>query len=156
MYRRMQGFTLLELLIVLVILGITVSFTVLSFGLKNPQDELKEHGERIAALVQLASEESILLGTELALQFNNDGYAFLNLKGDHWLEIKNDQIFRQRAVPEHIAIDVSVEGASIGERIYFFSSGEISPFILTLNSQDTDARYQLNGNSQAVIQHGIK
>jgi len=156
MCRRTRGFTLLELLIVLVIIGITVSFIVLSLGLKNPQDELKEQGVRIAALMQLASEESILLGTELALQFNGDGYFFLNLKDDHWLEIKNDQIFRQREIPEHIAIDVSVEGASIGERIYFFSTGEISPFVLTLNSQDTDARYQLNGNSQAVIQHGIK
>ena len=158
MFRRSKGFTLLELLIVLVIIGITVSFTVLSFGLKNPQDELKQHGERIAALMQLASEESILLGQELALQFDTDGYSFLTLKNDRWLSIENDQIFRQRELPEHIRTEISVEGAdasdSASERIYFFSSGEASPFTLTLSSSDTDASYQLSGDSQAAIEHG--
>jgi len=158
MFRRSKGFTLLELLIVLVIIGNTVSFTVLSFGLKNPQDELKQHGERIAALMQLASEESILLGQELALQFDTDGYSFLTLKNDRWLSIENDQIFRQRELPEHIRTEISVEGAdasdSASERIYFFSSGEASPFTLTLSSSDTDASYQLSGDSQAAIEHG--
>ena len=156
MFRRTQGFTLLELLIVLVILGITISFTVLSFGLKNPQDDLKEQGQRLAALMQLASEESILLGQELALEIDNAGYSFLNLKNDRWLEINNDQIFRARILPEHMSVELSVEGSDdkLGERIYFFSSGEASPFKLRLYSKDTESSYSVNGDSQAVIKHG--
>ncbi len=159
MCRRSKGFTLLELLIVLVILGITISFTVLSFGLKTPQDDLKEQGLRLAALMQLASEESILLSQELALQFESDGYHFLNLKDDQWLEIKNDQVFRRRVLPESISVELSVEGSDVSndeavvERIYFYSSGEASPFVLTLRSQDTEFSYQLSGDSQATIKH---
>jgi len=159
-FRRSQGFTLIELLIVLVILGITLSFAVLSFGLKNSQDDLKQQGEQLAALMQLASEESVLLGQEMALQFDAEGYSFLNLKDDKWLEIKNDPIFRQRSISDQIQVDLSVEGISasnenaLEERIYFFSSGESSPFVLTLSAQDTNFRYKVVGDSQAAIKHG--
>lgn len=159
MFQRTKGFTLLELLIVLVILGITISFTVLSFGLKNPQDDIREQGLRLAALMQLASEESILLGQELALEFADEGYSFLNLKKDRWQEIENDQVFRRRRLPEHMSVELSVEGGEfnnsndLNQRIYFFSSGEASPFTLRLRSKDTEYSFLLNGDSQAVIKH---
>ena len=161
MFRRVQGFTLLELLVVIVIIGIITSFAVLSLGLLSPQSELEEHGKRIRALMMLASEEAVLQGQELAMQLDDNRYYFLSLKDKAWLRVNNDPVLRDRDLPEHIQADVLIEGDAVLQtqaegqkltpRVYFFSSGEITPFTLTLSSSDADHDFRLSGNIQGVI-----
>jgi len=157
MFRRVQGFTLLELLVVIVIIGIVTSFAVLSVGLLSPQSELETHGKRIRALMLLASEEAVLQGQELALQVDGQRYYFLSLKDKSWLRVNNDPVLRDRELPEHVQASVQVEGDTASEnddvksRVYFYSSGEITPFTLSLSSQDADHDFRLAGNIQGVI-----
>jgi len=161
MRRRTQGFTLLELLVVIVIIGIITSFAVLSLGLISPQSELEQHGQRLRALMLLASEEAVLQGQELALQLDGQRYYFLILKDKTWLRINNDPVLRDRELPEHVSASLRVEGEvfefqtetenRLTPRVYFFSSGEISPFNLSLSSRDAEYDYRINGNSQGVI-----
>jgi len=161
MFRRVQGFTLLELLVVIVIISIIASYAVLSIGLLSPQSELEEHGKRIRALMMLASEEAVLQGQELAMQLDGDGYYFLSLKDKSWFRVNNDPVLRDRELPDHIRADIRIEGDPVQQtqtatqrqtpRVYFYSSGEITPFTLTLSSRDADQDYRLSGNIQGVI-----
>ena len=94
------------------------------------------------------------------MQFADDGYEFLTLKKGQWALIENDQIFRQRHFSAHVRVDLSVQGSEFIDsenaiaRIYFFSSGEVTPFTVTLRSQATDYRYYVSGDSQAAIEQG--
>jgi general secretion pathway protein H len=154
------GFTLLELLVVLVIVGITLSFAVLSLGLRSDKDRLSEESRRIAALMQLASEEAVVQGRELALQFDDRSYRFLVLDKNQWQAIETDEILRERHLPDGLQAELVVEGrnqttaTASGRLVYFYSSGEVSPFRLNLQDNQHQYQYHVNGDAQGLIRYG--
>lgn len=159
MKSRLTGFTLLELLVVLVIVGITLSFAVLSLGLRSDKDIVLEESRRIAALMRLASEEAIVQGRELAMQFDGTSYRFLVLDKNRWQAIEADEVLRERSLPEGLQADLVVESvgktsaASSGRLVYFYSSGEVSPFQLSLQDSQRKYHYYVNGDAQGLIRH---
>ena len=53
------GFTLMELLVVLVIIGVVTGGALLSFGLLGQDRRLTEEADRLAALLELAEGNNI-------------------------------------------------------------------------------------------------
>lgn len=159
MKSRLTGFTLLELLVVLVIVGITMSFAVLSLGLRSDKDVVLQESRRIAALMQLASDEAVVQGRELAMQFDGRDYHFLVLNKNSWQDIEADEVLRERSLPQGLQAELIVGGnarssAGIsGQRVYFYSSGEVSPFQLSLQDRQRRYRYYVTGDVQGVIRH---
>lgn len=155
---RAAGFTLLELMAVILIIGIIVSFASLSIG-QNTSRIVQDEVERLHGLIQLAGEEAVLQGRELALEFNRDKYQFLELGSDGWQPIEEDKMFRERPLPEPVEVELMLEGVDTSfedkknlPRIFILSSGELTPFNLTL-SIDEGAEYSLQGqfNGKLVL-----
>lgn len=159
MRSRQTGFTLLELLVVLVIVGITLSFAVLSLDLRSDKDIVVEEARRIAALMQLASDEAVIQGRELAMQFDGNEYRFLMLNNDSWQVIESDEVLRERNLAKGLRAELEIEGrgkkrgTAGGELIYFYSSGELSPFSLNLQDSQGKYRYDVNGDAQGLIRY---
>ena len=74
--RPAPGFTLLELLVVLLIFGLLVGFAVLAVG-GTASRQMEQEARRLVELAGLARDESLLTGQARALGFSRDGYAFL-------------------------------------------------------------------------------
>ena len=146
-----RGFTLLEILAVVLIIGIIVSFATLSVG-QSSSHVIQEEVERLNGLLHLASEEAVMQGRELALQFSEDAYSFLELSTENqWIPVGDDVLFRERSFPPEINIDLVIEGAPASfndeknlPRVFVLSSGELTPFTLTL-SLDEKESYTLEG-----------
>ena len=146
-----RGFTLLELLAVLFIIGIIVSFAGLSIGQRSGH-VVRDEAERLFGLVRIASEEAVLQSRELAIEFTQERYRFLELDNDNrWILIEDDTIFRERPLPPDIKVELLVEGASASfedkknlPRIFMLSSGELTAFDLTLSLEGENA-YTLQG-----------
>jgi general secretion pathway protein H len=149
-----RGFTLLEVLVVVMIIGIVISFAVLSLKGSNP--DLEDEAQRLQALVTLSSQEAVLQGRELAVEFTAGGYDFLAYDGKRWQPLADDETLRPRALPKDLVLEYQAEGEKMaigikdGEvtppRIYFLSSGEVSPFQLTLRRRDESGSYTLSGD----------
>jgi len=149
--RGERGFTLLEVLAVLFIIGIVASFAGLSVGQSSSRAAQNE-AERLYGLVRVAGEESVLQGRELAIEFTKQSYRFLELTNDNqWVLIEEDALFRERKLPPDVNIELLVEGAvaNFGDeknlpRIFILSSGELTDFELNFNLDDEKA-YTLRG-----------
>ncbi|HEC18768.1 MAG TPA: type II secretion system protein GspH [Gammaproteobacteria bacterium] len=155
---KVRGFTLLELLAVLLIIGIVISFATLSIG-QNTSRIVEDEAERLHGLIQLASEEAVLQGRDLALEFARDQYRFLELGAEAWQPVEGDAMFRERALPEAVELELVLEGlpASFEDKknlpkIFILSSGELTPFELTLKN-DEGEEYSLQGfiNGKLVL-----
>ncbi len=157
-HSQQQGFTILELLVVLLIVGVIVSMVTLSIGTSRDK-VLREEMQRLTTLLELAQQESVLNMREMALQIDDEGYQFLVYEGENLVPAEGD-VFRPRALPAGIAISAEVEGLEADEdlfgepkpsQIWIYSSGELTPFSLTLELEDGPS-YQLQGE----IMGGLK
>ena len=149
---RCAGFTLLELLVVLFVVGLLAGLVVLSSGAVGLDRRLEEQAARLASLLELASENSVLTGRELAASFQPRGYAFFYLEGDEWQPLDSGELFRPRQldtgmelslVIDETEIDLSERTSQVQPHIVLYSSGDVSPFLVTLSHGGTPERYEL-------------
>jgi len=152
---RNRGFTLLEVLAVLVIIGITLTFAVLSIGDGGQSARIEREARRLAAVVDMASEEAVMQSRELGLRFSRDGYRFVRLDSDKWQPVGDDDALKAHDVADGIHMAFSVEGVSgSGDRskdagpdrpqVLLLSSGERTPFDATFSMDDGGPHFRVS------------
>lgn len=109
-YRR-RGFTLIEILVVLVIVGIITSLAMLSFGILGDGKGLDRDARQLSALIQLASDEATTQGRDFGLEFMRSGYRFVEYDPllDQWFEVTGDDYLRQRELDEGVEFELFLE-----------------------------------------------
>lgn len=108
-----NGFTLLELMVVIVIVGIMFSYLALSMRGDSPEEAIKKEAQRLDQLIQIALEEAILRGEEYAIVFKPNSYQFAHLTADGWQAITKDRLLRTRELPYDITIELEIEQSNI-------------------------------------------
>ncbi|WP_374706510.1 type II secretion system minor pseudopilin GspH [Marinobacter sp. F4206] len=140
-FRTQQtGFTLLEILVVLIIVGLLAALAVFTMGGSSQQRELKNEVRDLYLLMQTASEQAVVNNLELGLLLEPDGYQFVAFEDESgdW-KASGERLFRERSLPEWLVVTEFIEGdaprlASAEDElrpdVVFFSSGETTPFEL--------------------------
>lgn len=80
---RAQGFTLLELLLVLLLLSIVMGMAGLGIG-RDPQRLASQEANLFLQLVQHARQQAVLEGVALGIRIDPQGYQLLKARGDSW------------------------------------------------------------------------
>jgi len=110
-----NGFTLLELLVVVVIVAILFTYTTLAIRSDSAEDIIKNEAQRMERLIQLALEESILRGEEYGLEIFIDGYRFLrfDITENLWQPLSEDKLLHERELPLDMELEMSLEETEI-------------------------------------------
>lgn len=150
--RAAGGFTLLEILVVVVIVGVLASFAVLSIGSRALDDRLDTEARRLQELIALAADEAVLQGAELGFIHTPDGYAFLALKDGQWLPLEDAGALRGRALAEPFYLELRVEGRPVKPVPAEVPAEELKPQVLLLSSGET-TEFSLDVRAQGYAPH---
>ncbi|MNF31609.1 Type II transport protein GspH [compost metagenome] len=145
----LRGFSLIELLLVMVILGSLIGLAVLSSGIAGPARELRNEAERLAGLIGVLADEALLDNREYGLRLSAEGYQVLQYQpGTARWQALDDQPYR---LPAWAELSLELEGEALqlpqpaAERrraappqLLILSSGELSPFRLRLRERRKD------------------
>lgn len=142
----MSGFTLLEMLVVLLLVGIITTFAVLATGDGGRERQVALEAERFAALVLLAGDEAVLQSREYGVQLSEDGYRFMVfVPGEKsvWRALEQDALLHARRLPQAVRLELLVDDLPVVltdkrdvPQLLLTSSGERTPFELRLRSDD--------------------
>jgi general secretion pathway protein H len=152
------GFSLIELLVVVAIVAVVALAVTLSIG-GSAERHLRREAERFGALVGEACAEAELSGREIGIVVGAQGYAFRRLAGSDWQDLAAEGVLRPRLWLEGLApelarggrrVDLFAPGADRTPELVCFSSGELTPFALTLALGDAP-RYRISGAEDATL-----
>lgn len=156
---RPRGFTLIEILVVLVIVGVLALAVSIGIATVGGERQLTREAERFQALVAHACTRAELGGREIGLRLDDQGYAFTRLGFEGWTSEAEEGELRPRQWVQGMRVELRRDGRELrldeGARdlpqIICFSSGELSPFVLRLALGDVETRYELSGHPDGRV-----
>jgi general secretion pathway protein H len=143
---RGLGFTLIEMLVVVAIIGIITAGILLSISLTGRDRELEKESDRMLALINYVREQAELQTREYGVLFQPDGYEFVSYdvrRGGLWRSVSEDDALRVRKLPAGLDIKLVVEGRVVvlhrptdlsdkSPQVMIFSNGDLTSFEITV------------------------
>ena len=160
------GFTLLEILLVLVVIGMASTGVMMAMPQHtNKQEDVDWQAQRFSTLLQFAEDEALISGKELAIVFKESSYrfSFYDYQSKKWLAATSKQIDQVVEIPESIDFSYTLLGSvwdeievqdessffdqedfidtdnseSFSPQVFIMSSGEVTPFSVLFSEQAT-------------------
>ncbi len=132
--RRMGGFTLLELVVVLVIAGMLLALVPLALGRASESAELRATTRRLVSGLKLARAQAAV---------TQKSAVFVIHVGEKWMRVED----RQHPFPAHIAVDLRTAAQDIDGDLAafrFFPDGSATGGHITLTSGNVSYRVNVD------------
>lgn len=149
--RRQTGFTLLEMLVVLVIAGLLVSLASLAVT-RNPRTDLNEEAQRLALLFESAGDEAQVRARPIAWQPFDGGFRFDMRTDDGWRPLRDDLLGARRWEGGVTSVSIDYPGSDVHpSRLVFGTESIDAPVQITLFSAVGQARIVGTGNGRYEV-----
>ncbi|QOL26591.1 type II secretion system minor pseudopilin GspH [Thalassotalea sp. LPB0316] len=154
---KSTGFTLIEVMLVIVLIGIFVTTVQFNFLSNKPEKQLEQQAQKFYALFTLAAEYALLNNIELGILFTKNSYQFVGFDGSDWVAIPEQEQLRLIELPEEMQLTLKLDDLPLDDgpllfdpkalmpeeddfraqekpptpQVFILSGGDISPFALT-------------------------
>jgi general secretion pathway protein H len=140
-----RGFTLVELLVTLVILGL--ASTAVMLAIPGGSAELRDESERLAARLAATRDAAIVGGRDMSVLVDDAGYRFEVRRGGAWLPAPG-RAFEARRWPPGTAVDA---GEAEATRVVFDVTGLATPADVRLARDGATARITVGAAGEVRV-----
>ena len=130
-----SGFTLVEILCVLVVIGLMSSVVILS--MPQPKSSLDNQAELLTGQLNALAQDGLISGSVTAAGFSEDGYALYAFENSEWTERVSatwQGSYRMTLTRASARLDLPKKADPI---ILFQPTGLSTPFEFTLSDRET-------------------
>ncbi len=165
---RTHGFTLIEILVAVLIIGIVMSVAVLSLSLAGDDREVKKESRRLTSLIEVAQTDAMMQGREFGIEFMSSAYRFVEFDAENnrWVEPLGDDSLKLWQLPDDYEVTLYVDDAEIlldpepkalssddrqpqaeyQPHLFVFSSGDSTPFQLMITRRTDGVSAAIEGD----------
>jgi len=165
---RSSGFTLLEVLVVVIIIGIITSMAMVSTRVLGGDHEMDQEAKRLVAVLTQAREDAMLEGRDVGLRIDPRGYDFMRYDGryEQWDLVSEDPLLRERAFPDGLEAALWLESRPVKlqprvapterdrpqPQVLLLASGDLVPFEVRLERAGTQEIRAIIGSVDGKLQ----
>lgn len=177
---KSRGFSLIEILVVLVIIAFATKMVVYSLE-GGAEDELDTQALRLHTTINMASEFAILNQVELGFHIDNNVFEFLVFDGEKWVSFVREALFEPVEFDPRFKLALNLDDLAWAQdnlleqanwrelmsgdedsllelkkfkipQVLILSSGEVSAFQLTLElKEQSEPVYFIEGEFTAPV-----
>lgn len=151
---KSAGFTLVELLVVIVLIAILGSLVVLSVDVDQESRELEARAQQVRQYLQTAFQEAILSGYPVGLLVEDNSLVFLLVGEQGWeMQLENETLpvvtvnprwqmtLQTELLPS--VMDVNSPGGKIAPQALIYAEGYADPFSILLTAATESIAYSI-------------
>lgn len=172
--RANAGFSLLELLVVVAIIGLLVRAVTLSWDVLGNDREIEEETNRLRSMVDLLHEEALMQSRDYGVMFTETGYRFYvyDYQQLEWVLPQTDRLLEQHALRPQLSLSLLLDGRQVPldpdfdsqdvdnaePQIMLLSSGEVTPFTIEMEREGIAGRFELTAELDgkvSVVEEGF-
>ncbi|WP_028387673.1 prepilin-type N-terminal cleavage/methylation domain-containing protein [Legionella fairfieldensis] len=151
-----RGFTLIEILVVIVIISTTISFALLAFGDFGTGRKAIVAAEEFSSYLKLVQHRALLEANALGLVVSKDHYETYRLIDNTWQAMPVKSLFHRRNLPASIICTLHVHTKNRRGKpdIVINTAGDMTEFTMDFGTLNQPTIVTLLGkqNGQLILQ----
>jgi general secretion pathway protein H len=107
---RQAGFTLMEVLLVVLLMGLAASAVTLSMGGSNQQKGLERVAHQFMMSAEMVLDETVLSGQFIGIVVEKDSYEYVYYDEGKWKKLEQDRLLSTRQMEPGVELHLVLDG----------------------------------------------
>lgn len=146
-----RGFTLIELMVVVTIIGIMAGLIVMNVVTSDPQKDLYREAQRLAAVIEMAQEEALFGRQDIGIVVTENGYSFARYGVPTVGDVKEDET-RLSSTNPNLTLGGSQSDLIQSTSLSSLSNGPVEPEWIAITDENEFRPYELSEDYAIVLE----